>query len=149
MSNLLLSAIWNAFWKIHSTINERQMLWIFWAQQLINTRHKRLHVDFTDSCERMNYTYTLWLGSINFPKAFSPFQKPRCQKSYIKGVNILKFRHWMGVVAHMIWKYLQYVCNFTHSCKWLSSLQTLEMQSPHVFWRLYKLKSQTLIIEKN
>jgi hypothetical protein len=59
--SLLYSAIWNAFWKIHSTI--------FGAQQLINTHHKRLHVIFTGSCEWMNYMYTLRLVSTNFPNS--------------------------------------------------------------------------------
>ena len=54
-------------------------------------------------------------------------KKTRCQKIDIKEVHNLKFRHCLGVVAHMIWKYLQYICHFTHSCKWLSSLGTLEM----------------------
>ena len=96
----------------------------------------------------MNYMYTLWLRSTNFPKSFRPFQKPRCQKSDIKEVHNLKFRHCLGVEAHMTWKYLQYVCHLTQSCKWLSSLGTLEIQSPHAFWRLYTLKPKTVIMEK-
>ena len=49
--------------------------------------------------------------------------------------------------AHKISKYLQYVCHFTHSCKWLSLLGTIEMQSPHVFWRMYTWKSKAVIIK--
>jgi len=33
--------------------------------------------------------------------------------------------------------------------KWLLSLVTLDMQSPHVFWRLQTSKSKTLIMETN
>jgi len=46
-----------------------------------STHHKRLHVPFTVSSERLNYTYTLWLGSTHFPKHLKPFQKQMCQKS--------------------------------------------------------------------
>ena len=45
------------------------------------------------------------------------FQKPSCQKSDIKEVHTLKFRHCPGVVAQMISKYFQYVCHLTQSCK--------------------------------
>ena len=86
----------------------------------------------------MNYMYTLRLGSTNFPKSFRPFQKPTCQKSNIKEVHSLKFRHCLCVVAHDL-KYLQYVCHLTHSCKWLSFLGTLEIQSPYAFWKLHTL----------
>ena len=74
----------------------------FRAQQLINAQHKTLHGVFTSSCEWINYMYTLWLGSTNFAKSFRPFQKPRCQKSDIKEVHYLKFRHGLRVAAHMI-----------------------------------------------
>jgi len=104
-----------------------------------------MHVVYTGSCEWMNYMYTLWLGSTNFPKSFRPFQKPKCQKSDIKEVHNLQFRHCLGVVAHMIWKYLQYVCNLTQRRKWLSLLQSLEMQNPYAFWRLYTLKSKNVM----
>jgi len=50
----------------------------------------------------MNYMYTLWLVSTNLTKNFRPFQKARCQKSDIKEVHNLKFRHDLSVVAHMI-----------------------------------------------
>ena len=121
---------------------------IYWAQYFIDTHHKRLHVIFTGSCEWMITCKHLCLGSTNFPKTFRPLQKHRCQKSDIQEVHSVKFRHSLGFVAHMIWKCLRYVCHLTQSCKWLSSLGTLEMQSPHEFWRLYTLKSKTLIVEK-
>ena len=44
--------------------------------------------------------YTLRLGSTNFPKTFRPFQKPRCQKSDIREVHIMKFRHCLDIVGH-------------------------------------------------
>jgi len=47
--------------------------------ELISTHHKRQPVVFTGSSEWMNYMYTLWLGSTNFPKTLGPFQKPRWQ----------------------------------------------------------------------
>ena len=48
----------------------------------------------------MDELYTLRLGSAIFPKSFRPFQKPRSQKSNIKEVHSLKFRHCLCVVAH-------------------------------------------------
>jgi hypothetical protein len=33
--------------------------------------------------------------------------------------------------------------------KWLLSLVTLNMQSPHLFWRMYILKPNTVIMERN
>ena len=63
----------------------------------------------------MNYIYTLWLGSTDIPKTSRPFQKPRCQKRYIKEVHNLKFRHCIGVVAHNL-KILEYVCHLNQSC---------------------------------
>ena len=44
--------------------------------------------------------YTRLVGSTDFPKTLRPFQKPRCQKGDIKKVHSLKFRHFIGVVAH-------------------------------------------------
>jgi hypothetical protein len=63
-----------------------------------------------------------------------------------KEVN-LKFRHCLGVAAHTIWKYLEYVCHLAQSCNWLSLMETLEMYSAHAFWRLYTLKSKNVIME--
>jgi hypothetical protein len=68
-----------------------------------------MHVVFTGSSEWMNYRYTLWLGSTDFSKTLRPFQKPRCQKSDIKRVHNLKFKHCVS-------KYLEYVCHLTQSC---------------------------------
>ena len=87
----------------------------------------------------MHYMYTLRLRSTNFPKTLRPFQKPRWQKSDIKEVHNLKFRHCLDVVGHTTWKYLQYVCHLTQSCKWLSLLGKLEIQSPYAFWKLHTL----------
>ena len=119
---LFLSAICNAFWNISSTNKESESFRIFWAQQLISTHHKRLHVVFTGSSKWMNYMYTLWLTSTDFLKTLRPSQKLRCQKCDIKGIHNLKFRHWLGVAAHKISKYLEYVCHLTQSSKWLSLL---------------------------
>jgi hypothetical protein len=91
----------------------------------------------------MNYMFTLWLGSTNFPKTVQLFLKPRCQNSDINEVHNLKFRQCLGVVAQKVWKYLQNVCHITHNCKWISQF---EMQSSHVFWRMYTLKSNTVIV---
>jgi len=52
-----------------------------------------MHFVLKDSSEWMNYTYTLWLGPIHFPKTFKPFQKPRCQKIDILEVHNLNIRH--------------------------------------------------------
>ena len=82
------------------------------------------------------------------PKPLKQFQKQRCQKSDINEVQP-KFRQCLGVVAHKIWKYLQYVCHITHSCEWLSSMGTLKMQSPHEFWRTYTLKAKTFSMKTN
>ena len=62
----------------------------------------------------MNYMYTLRLGSTNFPKSFTPFQKPRCQKSDTKEVHNMKLRHCLGVVAQTTLKHLQYICHFPY-----------------------------------
>jgi hypothetical protein len=101
---------------------------------------------FTCSSEWMNYMYILWVGPTKFLKTLKPFQKCRCQKSVMNKVHT-KFRRCLDVLAHKIWKYLQYVWHFTQSCKWLSSLRKLELQSPRVFWRLYTLKSRTVTME--
>jgi hypothetical protein len=50
----------------------------------------------------MNYMNTLWLGNTNFPETLRPFKKPWIQKSDIKEIQNLKYRHSLGVVAHMI-----------------------------------------------
>jgi hypothetical protein len=137
-------------YEIHSgtflrTIKESQRFQIFWAQQLISTHHTRLHVVFTGSSEFMNYMYTQWLGSTDFPKTLKPFQKPRCQRSGIKEVHNLNFRHCLGVLPYRTWKCLEYGCNLTHSCIWLASMWTLERHSLYVSWRLYILKSRILL----
>jgi hypothetical protein len=85
-------------------------------------------------------------GVHKFYKPFRPFQKPRCQKSEIKEVHNLKFRYCLRVVAHKIWKFLQYACHFTQSWNWLSSLGTIEMQSPHAFWKLHTLTFKAVIM---
>ena len=61
--------------------------------------------------------YAPWLSSTNFPKTLRPFEKPKIQKSDIKEVQTLKYGHSPGVVAHMIRKYLKYVCHLTQSSK--------------------------------
>jgi hypothetical protein len=66
-----------------------------------------------------------------FQKNSRSFQKPSSQKTDI------------------IWKHLLYVCHLTLSCKRLSSLGTLEMQSPHAFWRLETIKHDTLIVSNS
>ena len=93
----------------------------------------------------MNYMYTLLLGSTDFPKTLMPIKKPRCQRSDIKEVHNLNFRHCLGVLAYGIWKYLEYGCHLTHSCMRLASMWTLERQSLYVVWRLYILKSRLLL----
>jgi len=148
MSHLFYSATWNAIWNSTSTIKENEKFWIFWAHKLINTHHNSLHVVFTGSSEWMNYTYNLRLGSTYFPKTVRPFQKLWIQKSDIKEVQNLKYTHCLRFVVHMIWKYLEYVCHLTQSCKWLSSLGTLEMQRSQAFWRLCTLKSNSVIVER-
>ena len=83
-----------------------------------------------------------------FSKNLEAISKTLDSEECHKEVQNLKYKHSLGVVAHMIWKYLEYVCHLTQSCKWLSSLGTLEMQSSHVFWRLYTLKSNSDIMER-
>ena len=39
------------------------------------------------------------------PKTFRTFRNPRCWKSDIKDIHNLKFRHYLGILTHMIWKY--------------------------------------------
>jgi hypothetical protein len=101
-----------------------------------------MHVVFKGSSEWMR-------GPTNFPKTLMPYEKPRCQNRDIKGVHNLKVRHFLGVVVHMASKNLGYICHLTQSCKWLSLLGTLQRHSPDVYWRLYKLKSRTIIMETN
>jgi hypothetical protein len=57
------------------------------------------------------------VGEHKFPETLRPFQKPSIQKSDIKEVQNLKYRHSLGVVAYMSLKYLQYICHLTQSCK--------------------------------
>ena len=54
----------------------------------------------------------------------------------------------MWVVAHMIWKYTEYVCHLTQSCKGHSLLGTFQWRSLYMFWRMYTLKSKTIIRER-
>ena len=72
--------------------------------------------------------YNLWLGVHKFSRKLEALQKAWIQKSGINEIQNLKYKYSLGDVAHMIWKYLKYVCHLTQSCKWLSSVQTLEMQ---------------------
>jgi hypothetical protein len=46
--------------------------------------------------------YTLWLEFTYFPKMLRSFKKTWIQKSDIEEVQNLKYRHNLGVVAHMI-----------------------------------------------
>jgi hypothetical protein len=90
----------------------------------------------------MNYVHVHTMAGVHkFSKNLQAISKPRCLKSDIQEFHNLKFRHCIGVVKHTIWKYLKYVCHLTHSWK----LWTLEMHRPHVFWRLYTLKSRLLL----
>jgi len=120
---------------------------IFWAHQLINTHHKSLHVVFTGSFQWMNYMYTLWLWSTNFPKSFRPIQKPWIQKSDTTEFQNLKYRHSLGVLAHMVENTSSMSVTSPRAAS-DSSLGTLDMHSSHAFWRLYTLKSKTVIMEK-
>ena len=82
------------------------------------SHHKKLHVVFIGSSEWMNYTYTLWWRSANFPKSLRPFKKPTCQQSDIKKLHNLKFRQCVGVVAHNL--KVPSVCLSPHTelCSW-------------------------------
>jgi hypothetical protein len=96
----------------------------------------------------MNYMCTIWLGFTNFPKILRPFQKPWIHNSDTKEIQNSKYSHSLCVVEHMIWKCLNYICQLTQSCKWLLFLWIIEIQSSYAFWRLYTVKSKTLIMEK-
>ena len=137
-----LSRYLQALLTVESYIFQFKNFCHFWA----NFPKRHAYAVFMGSSERMNYMHTLWLGPQIFLKPLKPFQKPRCSKSDINEVH-LKFRHCMGVVAHNL--KIPWVCLSLHSCKWLSLLGTLEMQSQHVFWRMYTLKSKTVIMETN
>jgi hypothetical protein len=101
----------------------------------------------------MNYMCTLWLGSSNFPKSFRPFQKPRSQKSNIKEVHKLKFRHCLCVVAHDL--KIPSVCVSPHPELQVTFIAWLEIQSPYAFWKLHtlllwkKIKHDILSVSKS
>jgi len=109
-----------------------------------------MHVVLTGSSEWMNYIYTLGLGSTKiFQKPYGQLRKTMDEKRNIKEVHNLNYRHCLAVVAHIISKYRDYVCHLMQSYKQLSSLGTLEMVIPPLFWRLYTLESKTVIMETN
>jgi len=64
-----------------------------------HTHHRSLQVVFTGSSERINYVSLQWMGSRDFPKSFSPFQKPACMKSDRKEVHKLKLGDWLCGLA--------------------------------------------------
>jgi hypothetical protein len=59
----------------HPFNNSRKLKASYILSTAINTHHKTLHVVFTGSSEWINYMYTLWLGSTNFPKKFQAISK--------------------------------------------------------------------------
>jgi hypothetical protein len=86
-----------------------------------STHHKTQHFVFTGYSKGINYMYTLWLGSTNFPRTLRPFQKPGCQKSDKKDVHNLNFRHCQGVLVHVL----------KISWVWLSPHQKLQVDFHH------------------
>ena len=93
----------------------------------------------------MNYMHVVWLGSTNIPKTIQAISKTKVLDEWHKWSSP-KIWALSGCCSTQNLK-IPWVCHFTHSCKWLSSMGIPGIQSSHVYWRMYTLKCKTVIME--